>query len=296
MMDALVDLYPSRQDPIPSISPRRDPVVHGAASAADGLLDETLERYRQDGFIFFDSFLDRDSVVDLSAEMNRLREEAAGDDLSVIREPSSQTIRSIFEAHKKSSAVNQLIRYPRLLGPVRQILGGPVYVHQSRINYKSGFDSAPFYWHSDFETWHNEDGMPRMRAVSVQISLTENSSLTGPLMLIPGSHLHYVSCVGEAQEALYTIPLRRQDQGVPDRASLSALMKEGGVVSPMGPAGSMVLFDCNSIHGSNSNIMPRPSSELVIVFNSVDNRLTQPFGGGKPRPSFLAEREGEELV
>lgn len=284
MMDARVDLYPSRQEPNPSIAPRRDPVVHGAAFSADGLLAETLDQYRRDGFIFFDSFLPRDAVADLSAQMDRLREEAAGDDPAVIREPSGNTIRSIFQVHRKSPLVDGLIRDPRLLGPVRQILGGPVYVHQSRIHYKSGFDGAPFYWHSDFETWHSEDGMPRMRAVSVQISLRENSSLNGPLMLIPGSHLHYVACVGETP------------YGVPDRASLSALMKEGGVVSPLGPAGSMVLFDCNTIHGSNSNITPQPSTSLLIVFNSVENRLTYPFAGAKPRPSFVAERDGEELT
>lgn len=295
-MDALVDLYPTRQEPVPSITPRRDPVVHGAAATADGLLAETLEQYQRDGFIFFDSFLDRDSVMDLSAEMDRLRAEAAGDDPAVIREPSANTIRSVFDVHKKSAAVDALIRDPRLLGPVRQILGGPVYVHQSRINYKSGFDGAPFYWHSDFETWHSEDGMPRMRSVSVQISLAESNSLNGPLMLIPGSHLHYVACVGEPQDNLYTLSLRRQDHGVPDRASLSALMKQGGVVSPMGPAGSMVLFDCNTIYGSNSNITPRPSTSLFIVYNSVENRLTHPFGRTEPRPSFLADREGEELV
>jgi len=279
-MDMMVDLYPSRQQPYPSIMPRRDPVVHGMAPPADGLLPETLERYRGDGFLFFDSFLARDMVEELSAEMDRLREETGSDDPRLIREPSSQTVRSIFEVHKQSPLVDKLIRDPRLLGPVRQILGGPVYVHQSRVNYKSGFEGGPFYWHSDFETWHVEDGMPRMRAVSVQITLTENNSLNGPLMLIPGSHLHYVACAGET----------------PDRASLSALMKEGGIESPMGPPGSMILFDCNMIHGSNSNITPQPCTDLFVVFNSVENRLAAPFGGTRPRPSYIAEREGEELA
>ncbi|TWT34880.1 hypothetical protein Enr8_22950 [Blastopirellula retiformator] len=27
------------------------------------------------------------------------------------------------------------------------------------------------------------------------------------------------------------------------------------------------------------------------VYNSVENRLVEPFGGSAPRPSFLAERE-----
>lgn len=279
-MDVMADLYPSRQEPHPSITPRHDPVVHGAAPPSDGLLPETLQQYRRDGFLFFDSFLARDALDEICAEMDRLREEATVDDPCVLREPSSQTVRSIYQVHRKSPAVDALVRDPRLLGPVRQILGGPVYVHQSRIDYKSGFDGSPFYWHSDFETWHVEDGMPRMRAVSVQIMLTENSSLNGPLMLIPGSHLHYVACVS----------------GVPDRASLSALIKAGGIASPDGGAGSMTLLDCNMMHGSNGNITPLPCTHLYIAFNSVENRLAQPFGGTRPRPSYIAERDGEELI
>lgn len=295
-MEMTTDPYPSRRQPYPAILPRRDPVVHGGASHPDGLLPETLEEYRRNGFIAFDSFLPRDALDELSAEMDRLREEARADDPTVIREPTGNTIRSIFEVHKRSAAVDRLIRDPRLLGPVRQILGGAVYVHQSRVTYKSGFDGAPFYWHSDFETWHVEDGMPRMRAVSAQITLTESSPLNGPLMLIPASHLHYVACAGDRPEH-YKSSSRRQEYGLPDRASLSALVKEGGgIASPSCPAGSMVLFDCNTIHGSNSNITPLPRTDLSIVFNSAENRLSLPYGGTKPRPSFIAERDVEELA
>ena len=63
-----------------------------------------------------------------------------------------------------------------------QILGSQVYIHQSRVNLKPGFKGKEFYWHSDFETWHIEDGMPRMRALSCSIEFnmldgTSTSSL-----------------------------------------------------------------------------------------------------------------------
>lgn len=60
----------------------------------------------------------------------------------------------------------------------RQILGSEVYIHQSRVNYKPGYGGTGFYWHSDFETWHSEDGMPRMRALSVSIALTSTCPST----------------------------------------------------------------------------------------------------------------------
>jgi ectoine hydroxylase len=109
-----------------------------------------------------------------------------------------------------------LTRDPRILAKAREILGGDVYIHQSRINYKPGFRGKEFYWHSDFETWHVEDGMPRMRAVSCSIALTPNYEFNGPLMLVPGSHRYFLSCVGETPEEHYKESLKKQEIGVPD--------------------------------------------------------------------------------
>src|SRR5690606_39163792 len=156
-------------------------------------------------------------------------------------------------------------------------LDSEVYIHQSRVNLKPGFHGKEFYWHSDFETWHVEDGMPRMRAVSCSILLTPNTPYNGPLMLVPGSHKQYVACVGRTPEDHYTQSLRRQEFGVPDDDSLARLVEQGGIEAPTGPAGSLLLFDCNTMHGSSSNISPFPRSNLFFVYNSVENRVQAPY-------------------
>ena len=296
-MNQSVDAYPSRNRPTAAIRPRRDPVVYGKRTSGEAALAPALiDRYERDGYLSFESFFERMTIFELSADLERLRRRVAADDPTVIREPESQAVRSIFEVHRRSGAVRRLIRDPRLLQAVEQILGGKVYVHQSRINFKSGFEGEPFYWHSDFETWHMEDGMPRMRAVSAQISLSENTMLNGPLMLIPGSHRHYIACVGATPDDHYKSSLRRQEYGVPDPDNLRWLVAQGGgLAAPVGPVGSMVLFDCNTIHGSNSNITPFSRTNLFVVFNSVENALEEPYGGTKPRPDFIASRQVEPL-
>src|SRR3546814_17551354 len=89
-----------------------------------------------------------------------------------------------------------------------------VYIHQSRLNYKPGFKGKEFYWHSDFETWHVEDGMPRMRALSMSVLLAENTPHNGPLMLIPGSHQPYLTCVGTTPDDHYLCSLKPPASGV----------------------------------------------------------------------------------
>jgi len=184
---------------------------------------------------------------------------------------------------------------PRLCGVAAQILGSGVYLHQSRINFKPAFEGKPFPWHSDFETWHMEDGMPRMRALSASILLTPNTEHNGPLMVVPGSHRRYVRCVGKTPDEHFTTSLREQMVGVPAREALVALFERGSLDSITGPAGSVVFFDCNLMHGSAGNITPLPRHNMFLVYNSCENRLLSPFCGLPARPTFLAEREPSPL-
>src|SRR5690606_11217608 len=127
--------------------------------------------------------------------------------------------RSIFNIHALDAHFNNLVRHERLLSIARFILNDEVYIHQSRLNFKPAFYGKEFYWHSDFETWHMEDGMPRMRALSMSITLTHNVEQNGPLLLIPGSHKTYVACAGKTPNNHYQQSLIRQQYGIPDSAA-----------------------------------------------------------------------------
>ncbi|MGH3321844.1 MAG: phytanoyl-CoA dioxygenase family protein, partial [Streptosporangiaceae bacterium] len=157
--------------------------------------------------------------------------------------------------------------------------------------YKPGFNGRGFYWRSDFETWHAEDGMPGMRAFSVSIALTDNYAHNGSLMIMPGSHKTFVSCVGETPEGHYRDSLREQKVGTPDPISLAALADQHGITQFPGRAGSATMFDGNCMHGSSDNITPFPRSNIFVVFNSVDNALGEPYQAPDRRPDFVASRD-----
>jgi ectoine hydroxylase len=293
----LADPYPSRVGGDAKILPRKDPVLHGSLSEAGPLSKAQLENFERTGFLALEGLFDEAEALSLREEATRLRERRAGSDAAeVITEPGSGDVRSVFAVHRSSRLLRQAAADPRLLGAVRQILASPAYIHQSRINYKPAFRGREFYWHSDFETWHVEDGMPRMRAVSASVSLLENNVHNGPLMLVPGSHLHYVSCAGRTPERHYEQSLRQQQYGVPEPDALEDLVRQGGVVAPVAGTGSVVLFDCNTMHGSNGNITPWPRSNVFFVYNSVENALVQPFSGQPPRPEHIASRDFRPLV
>lgn len=284
------DRYPSRFEPHARVSDRLDPVVHGQPGAGP-LTASQLHFYEDNGYLGFDELLSASEVSSYLAELDRLRADTSlrSQDTAVI-EPESGELRSVFAVHSSSRVLEALCNHPKLVEIAEQLLGSEVYIHQSRINYKGGFRGKEFYWHSDFETWHVEDGVPAMRMVSCSISLTPNTPHNGPLMLIPGSHQRYVTCVGATPEDHYKASLRKQEVGVPDEASLTQMVSEFGIAAPIGPAGAVTFFECNVMHGSNSNITPMPRSNVFVVYNSVLNKPVAPFCGLPPRPNFIAER------
>ena len=292
------DLYPSRVGGKGELLSRKDPVVHGAAGAESGPLSRTeLESFERAGFLVLENCFDPDELSALRKEASQLRDELAGSGKpEVITETGSGEVRSVFAIHRSSAPFARLAQHPYLLGAGRQILGSAVYVHQSRINYKPAFRGREFYWHSDFETWHVEDGMPRMRAVSASVSLLENNVHNGPLLLIPGSHRYFASCPGRTPERHYERSLQQQEYGVPTPAMLEDLVRRGGLEAPVGPPGSVVLFDCNTMHGSNGNITPWPRINLFLVYNSVENALGSPYSGQAPRPEHIASRNFTSLT
>ncbi|HSM20519.1 MAG TPA: ectoine hydroxylase [Hyphomicrobiales bacterium] len=292
------DIYPSRISDQPEMLPRQDPVVHGQWSAEAPLSQDAVRSYEEKGFLVLEDVFDAGEVELLKAESARLC--GAGrdqlEDGTAFTEPNSGDVRSVFKIHQQSPVFSRLAADARLAEVARFLLGDDVYIHQSRLNYKPGFEGKDFYWHSDFETWHVEDGMPRMRALSMSVLLTENTPHNGPLMLIPGSHKRYVACVGETPEDHYKQSLKKQEYGVPDHDSLSALAAEGGIEAPIGKPGTVVIFDCNTMHGSNGNITPFARSNAFMVFNAVSNKLVAPFGPKTPRPEFIAARESTPVI
>ena len=290
-IDTTTDVFPTRLSAPGEMIERRQPTVWGTAD--DGPFDApALEAHATRGFTILEDFITSEEVAGYTAELDRLATDGSlAGDPRVITEQASGEVRSVFEVTALSRAIDALSRDPRLLDRARQLLGSEVYLHQSRVNYMPGYKGTGFYWHSDFETWHAEDGMPAPRAVSCSIALTPNFPYNGGLMVMPGSHRTYVPCVGETPENYHEASLKEQRIGVPSEDAITDMAHRYGVEQFTGPAGSALWFDCNIMHGSGNNITPFPRSNIFLVFNSVENALTDPYAAPAPRPDHIGNRD-----
>jgi len=236
-----------------------------------------IEAFDRDGYLFFPGLFSPDETRVLADEVPTIYAEQRPEN---VREKGSQAVRTNFAAHTYNHVFNLLSRHPRLVEPAMQILGEDVYVHQFKINGKAAFDGDVWQWHQDYGTWFEDDAMPQARAMNVSVFLDEVNEFNGPLMFIPGSHKQGRIEAGHDLETtsypLWTI----------DDDNITELVSRGGIVAPKGPPGSMLLFHCNLVHGSSSNMSPWGRIIVYLSLCAVSNHIRR-FA----RPDWIAHRD-----
>jgi len=254
-----------------------------------GLEEQTMkltqaqhEQFDKEGYLFFPGLFNPEETRVMVEEVPRLysRREAFN-----VREKGKDAVRTNFAAHLYSEPFAKLARHPRMIDPVEDLFGEKLYMHQFKINGKMAFEGDVWQWHQDYGTWLNDDMMPTERAMNVAIFLDDVNEFNGPLMFIPGSHKKGVI---DAKHDLTTTsyPLWTVDNDLISQLVDRAGGKRGGIVSPTGPAGSMILFHSCLVHASASNLSPWNRVSVYLSLCAVSNHIRR-----HKRPEFIAHRD-----
>ncbi len=243
---------------------------------------DQLTQFDRDGYLFFPGHFTREETKNLTDAVPELY--AKREDYNV-REKGKDAVRTNFAAHMYSEPFAKLARHPRMIEPVESLLGEKLYMHQFKINGKMAFEGDVWQWHQDYGTWLNDDHMPTERAMNIAIFLDDVTEHNGPLMFIPGSHKKGVV---EARHDLTTTsyPLWTVDNNLIRQLVQRAGGKEGGIVSPKGPAGSMILFHSCLVHASGSNLSPFDRVSVYLSLCAVSNHIRR-----HKRPEYIAHRD-----
>ncbi|QWA10816.1 phytanoyl-CoA dioxygenase family protein [Sodalis ligni] len=256
-----------------------------------------LELYRKQGFNISESLYTRQEVNILNAETHRLMHESSA---GKVLEGNGKTLRSINGPNLNSELFQNLACDARLLGQAEMLLGGPVYVHQYKINTKQAFQGQNWEWHSDYWFWKKEDGMPEPKALTTVIFLDEVNEFNGPMLLVPGTQ--YDVLIDEIHDRPYG-ELDGGDnwaittaQNLKYRLSETYLRKKienKGIVAAKGRPGDVLFFHCNLLHCSSANSSPWDRKAVFISYNLVSNCLNEV---PSPRPEFMASRQFTPLT
>lgn len=239
-----------------------------------------IDRYAKQGYFvreraFSEAELEplRDAVEDVH---RRLVEAAARDDAPPIEridgkryqvvlgstvkwewQEGMAAIRSMEPYHHLDPRLDRLIDDARLWGPTRAIVGSEaVSLFSDKLNFKRP-GGAPFPWHQDTPYWaYGCNHVDRL--ASVTFYLDDATRENGCQWVIPGSHREGpVPCF--------------QDRGVLGRLYTDLDQVDFGDPLPLDlPAGSLVFFHGDVIHGSQTNRSAQSRRALVLTYQPAD--------------------------
>jgi L-proline 4-hydroxylase len=246
------------------------------------LSPEQHAQFDREGYLFFPGLFTRAEIGKLTAAVPELYSRR---EVYNVREKGSDAVRTNFAAHMVSAPFARLARHPRMIEPVQSILGEALYMHQFKINGKMAFEGDVWQWHQDYGTWLNDDRMPSDRAMNIAVFLDDVNEFNGPLMFIPGSHKKGVIAAGHDLTTT-SYPLWTISHDLIAQLVERAGGRNGGIVTPTGPAGSMLMFHSCLVHASSSNLSPWNRVAVYLSLCAVSNHIRR-----YKRPEFIAHRD-----
>jgi ectoine hydroxylase len=227
-----------------------------------------VAEYEEVGHLFRPELLLSEEVAVVNGQIDLIV--AHGQRPGLVLEKDEHTLRSVFNPHLYNDLLGRIVRHPRLLGAVEDLLGEPVYVFQLVVNNKAPFNGDMWYWHQDYPTYRADDHLAECRMVNVLIFLDEVTQFNGPLMVVPGSHRMKTEWPDESTQGT-SYKIRYSGTGV-----IEAEVQRGGIVAPTGPAGSVLFMHPNVLHASGSNLSPWRRRVISLTYNAFSNKATTP--------------------
>jgi hypothetical protein len=137
------------------------------------------------------------------------------------------------------------------------LLGPDVKFHHSKLNFKWAAAGQEVKWHQDIQAWPHTDYSP----LTMGIYLQDTNQEMGPLLCVPGSHdkelFDHFDPSGR-----WTGHIAEED--ISRVATATAEMLTG-------PAGSITIHNCRTVHASEPNLSARGRPLLLHTYSSGDS-------------------------
>ena len=138
-----------------------------------------IEQYRRDGFYFPIRVLQPEEARQYRARLEDVEREKGG--------PLGGQLRQ--KGHLLFTWLNALIRHPRILDGVEDLLGPNLLCWSSSFFIKEARDPAFVSWHQDATYW----GLSEPDVVTAWVALSESSIESGAMKMVPGTHHEQVA-------------------------------------------------------------------------------------------------------
>ncbi len=217
---------------------------------ARSLTPDQIRRYDDDGFVFPIDVLDPAEAAGLRRDLEAYENAAGG--------PISSNYRH--KAHLLFTWANRLVRHPRILDPVEDILGPDILLWASTFFIKEPRTPHFVSWHQDATYW----GLSGNDVVTAWVALSDAPVESGAMKFWPGSHKQPI-LAHEDSFAADNLLSRGQEIAVD-------VPEEEAALIPL-RAGQMSLHHVLLVHGSEPN--NTDDRRIGVALRYIPTRLKQ---------------------
>ena len=233
------------------------------ATAPRILTQAQREKYFEDGYVGVGSLVGRewlDRLKSVTADyMDQSRQADRTDkrfDLEPDHTAEAPRIRRLNSPVDVDDAYWEFASEGPFVDVAVDLLGPNVKFHHSKLNFKWGRGGEEVKWHQDIQFWPHTN----YDVLTIGVYLDDVVDAMAPMGVIPGSHDGPLfDLYDEGGEWTGNI----RDGDLPDIAIDRAEYLGG-------PAGSITVHNCRSIHGSPPNDSDRPRPLLLCAYSCAD--------------------------
>lgn len=236
------------------------------------VLDKSArETYFETGYLLLPAFLDRDwldRINEISAMFIEQSRSCAKSDEKFDVEPGhtadAPKLRRLSFPVDHHELFRELAFNSPIVDVAEDLLGPNVCYHHSKLNFKWSHGGEEIKWHQDIQYWPHTDFSP----LTIGIYLEDVDDEMGPMGIVPRSHLGRLFSLKDG-DGKWVGAIREEDLDEADPSSADYLK---------GPAGSVTVHNCCSIHGSAPNTSPRVRPLLLQTYAAGDSFPLQTVG------------------
>ncbi len=249
----------------------RDPIV---------LPQPLRELYLSDGYLGAPGLIGEPWLSRLQARMNDYIEESRQADASDKRfdlEPDHCADSPRIRRLNSPTDIDDLFWEFASTGPfvdiAEDLLGPDIKFHHSKLNFKWGGGGEEVKWHQDIQFWPHTN----YDVLTIGVYLDDVDDDVAPMGIIPKSHDGPLYDLYDHDE-VWTGNIRDEDLTRINAETASYVQ---------GPAGTVTVHNCRSIHGSPPNRGNRPRPLLLCAYSA---------GDALPITNLVARGHGDEVV
>jgi ectoine hydroxylase-related dioxygenase (phytanoyl-CoA dioxygenase family) len=228
------------------------------------LTQSQREFYFTEGYILLERIIGddwlrklRDATDELVERSRKVARSDAVWDLEPDHSPQAPRLRRVSAPVDQHPAYWDYVSQSIVGDVVADLVGPDVKFHHSKLNFKWAKGGEEVKWHYDISFWPHTNYSP----LTVGTYIYDCAMDQGPVGMIPKSHLIEPLFTQYDSEGKWVGCLPPEDAAKVDIASAKYLV---------GPAGSLTLHNCRTIHGSPRNTSDLGRPLLLYTLSSAD--------------------------